>query len=153
MMVCFYSMPSQTAPGEYVCLEEKLKTIITMIDKWCFPSYLCRFLLLSGEKRITGSYNFEKLHMNTNAIRGAWNKLDPFTQVKGIIKGKSELLCKPLPLSSFWKKDHPKLAKTWTDHLWIHRKVCLCMCSWLLEGHGLCLSKEVYSALEINWQS
>ncbi len=55
-----------------------------MIDKWCFPSYPWRFSLLtisalSAEKWITGSYNFKKVYVNTNAIREAWDNLDPFT--------------------------------------------------------------------------
>ncbi len=27
---------------------------------------------------ITGSYNFKKVYVNTNAIREAWDNLDPF---------------------------------------------------------------------------
>ncbi len=130
-ILCIH-LANKQHPGEYVCLVETLKTTTkTMIDKWCFPSYPWRFSLLtisalSAEKRITGSYNFKKVYVNTNAIREAWDKLDPCTS-KGNNHGwKTALLC--TLLSSIWKKDHPNEQKRGQINLWIHRK-CVYVCA------------------------
>lgn len=118
-ILCIH-LANKQHPGEYVRLEETLKTTTTtMIDKWCFPSSPCRFShltisALSAKMRITGSHKFEKVYVNTNAIGGAWDKIDPFRQVYNH-GWKSTIIVRTVAFVKYLKKEPTKWAKTWTD--------------------------------------